>query len=349
MDDVEVIVEEMLEKHSRALDKEERERIRWMKSEADYFNQMNPSSQGGSGFMGQLMKALGGKGGIMGAGMAGGGAAAGIMILADIIKEAISNSKILTTILGTIGKALGLLIDVILLPFLPILTTGIIWLFQGIMLFYKLWNSIWTSKVIQDIGKVLGTVATILGKGIASFFNVQFGLIGAGADIIWKVLTWLWNIITAGGALTLSLAFLLGPFGLVLDWLYSLAVGKTTIKATVDFLLGTAGDLIKWLYSLVTAPLKITLDFVSNITDALGLGGVSSAAGAAGGAVSDPLGWLGGVASGGWLSGDSQKSTPSSNTSSTSSQTIVIQGYTDQKLVKTIENLQRTQNRVYGN
>ena len=91
---------------------------------------------GGGGMFDQIIKAItgGGKGGgMMGAGVAGGMAAVGIMALVDILKDAVSNSKILTTVLGTIGQALGLLIDVILLPFLPILITGIIWLYQGIM------------------------------------------------------------------------------------------------------------------------------------------------------------------------------------------------------------------------
>ena len=93
-------------------------------------------------------------------GIAGGMAAGGIMALVSIIGDAISNSKILTTVLGTIGQALGLLIDVILLPFLPILITGIIWLYEGIMIFYKFWNGIWSGKTIQTIGSALSTLGT---------------------------------------------------------------------------------------------------------------------------------------------------------------------------------------------
>jgi hypothetical protein len=40
--------------------------------------------------------------------------------LASVIMMAISNSKIIAMLSGTIGKALGLLVDVILMPFLPI-------------------------------------------------------------------------------------------------------------------------------------------------------------------------------------------------------------------------------------
>ena len=161
MDNIEVRVEELISKHARDLDKEETERIKWMKSEAEYFNKTNPSSGSGGGFFDQIIKAItgGGKGGgMMGAGVAGGMAAGGIMALVDIIGDAVSNSKILTTVLGTIGQALGLLIDVILLPFLPILITGIIWLYQGIMQFYKLWNSVKTlGDALDKLTAALGT------------------------------------------------------------------------------------------------------------------------------------------------------------------------------------------------
>ena len=253
---------------------------------------------GGGGMFDQIIKAItgGGKGGgMMGAGVAGGMAAVGIMALVDILKDAVSNSKILTTILGTIGQALGLLIDVILLPFLPILITGIIWLYQGIMQFYKLWNGIWSSKAMQLIGSGLATVGGILAKGISAFFNVQFGLLGSGAAIIWKVLTWLWGIVTGGGILSLSLAFILGPVGVLLDWIYDVATGKTTIKATINFLLGTVGDILTWLYNAVTSGIKISLDFVSNLASSAGLGGVSSAVNDVESAISNPIGWVGGA------------------------------------------------------
>ena len=298
MDNIEVRVEELISKHARDLDKEETERIKWMKSEAEYFNKTNPSSGSGGGFFDQIIKAItgGGKGGgMMGAGVAGGMAAVGIMALVDILKDAVSNSKILTTVLGTIGKALGLLIDVILLPFLPILITGIIWLYQGIMQFYKLWNGIWSSKAMQLIGSGLATVGGILAKGISAFFNVQFGLLGSGAAIIWKVLTWLWGIVTGGGILSLSLAFILGPVGVLLDWIYDVATGKTTIKATINFLLGTVGDILTWLYNAVTSGIKISLDFVSNLASSAGLGGVSSAVNDVESAISNPIGWVGGA------------------------------------------------------
>jgi len=267
------------------------------------------------------------------------------MILADIIKDAISNSKILTTVLGTISKALGLLIDIILLPFLPILTTGIIWLFQGIMAFHRLWQSLDWKETLRIIGDGLKGFVDVLAAGIGGF--LKLGLEFISGKLGWDILTWIYNAFMIGTGVVINLAFsAAGRVYEFLKWLWDTIVNFTTNSISINFsVLGTAFEFLKWLWNTITSG---GANLVINITESVGKA-AAGAASAVGSAASDPLGWLGGVASGGWLSGDSQKSTSSSNTSSTSSQTIVIQGYTDQKLVKTIENLQRTQNRVYGN
>jgi len=319
---------------------------------------------GGGGFMDQVIKAIGGKGGALGAaGLAGGAAAAGIMILADVIKEALSNSKILTTVLGTISKALGLLIDVILLPFLPILTVGIIWLFQGIMLFHKLWSSIWTSKVIQNLVLGIKTVSDFLAKGISSYFNTQFQFVGAGADMIWTVLQWSYNLATSNGVIGLSLAIVLGPVGLLLNWLWNVVKGNEIVQFSLNFVLGAAGDVLYWLMSVVSTGIRVQLDFINNATQAV-TSGVSGAAEAVGGAISNPGSWLEGVMKGGWLPQFEQGGTvpgqgpqlavvhggetvtPKGQNGGTT--TIIIQGYTDAKLQGVIETVLRRQNNRFN-
>jgi len=74
-------------------------------------------------------------------GIAAGVAAGGTLALIDAIGSLIKQSKILSMFTETVGKAMGLLIDLILLPFLPIITWVLIRLFQVIMLFHKLWDS----------------------------------------------------------------------------------------------------------------------------------------------------------------------------------------------------------------
>jgi hypothetical protein len=103
-----------------------------------------------------------GKGGIMGglgqAAMAGGvaGIAAGATLaLVDALKEGTKQSQILNMVTGTIAKALGLLIDLILLPFLPILVWGIINLFKTILWLGNLWGN-FVKSIERWIAALLG-------------------------------------------------------------------------------------------------------------------------------------------------------------------------------------------------
>jgi hypothetical protein len=249
---------------------------------------------GPTGLFDQIIKAITGTmpgGKAVAAGMAGGAVAGGIVMLTDALKQVFSNSKILTTVLGTIAQALGLLIDVILLPFLPILITGIIWLYQGIMLFYKLWNGIWSSKVVQGVGAALTDLGKILGKGIGGLLSIGVNFLGGAGNIVWEFLQWLWNLATSNGIIGMAFSFILGPFGLLLNWIYDVATGKNT--GTLKLLLDVAGaavGFLTWLWNTITsggANLFVNLTQGARNT-------VSNAASTAGD-------WWSGVMSGGWL------------------------------------------------
>jgi hypothetical protein len=263
------------------------------------FGDMQKGPAGGGGFFDQIIKALsgGGKGGgIMGAGLAGGAAAGGILILADVIKEAISNSKILTTILGTIGQALGLLIDVILLPFLPLLIIGIIWLFEGIMQFYKLWNTIWTSKAVQTVGSALGALAGQLAKGIGGLLEIGLGINPAGGAVaIWEVLEWLRGLQTSAGLITLGLVFAVaGAVWDFLNWLYGVLEIASNLQLKIELtVLGAAYDFLKWLWGGL-ASLAVTLTG-SNSGVNSALNAIQNPTAAVNDALSDPIGWAGGA------------------------------------------------------
>ena len=212
---------------------------------------------GGGGMFDQIIKAItgGGKGGgMMGAGVAGGMAAVGIMALVDILKDAVSNSKILTTVLGTIGQALGLLIDVILLPFLPFLITGIIWLYEGIMIFYKFWNGIWSGKTIQTIGSALSTLGTILAKGIGGLLQLGINFLGAAGSMIWNFLQWLWGIATAARGIELSLLFdIAGAIWNFLQWLWGIAMAARGIELSLLFnIAGAIWNFLQWLWNVTS-------------------------------------------------------------------------------------------------
>jgi hypothetical protein len=82
-------------------------------------------------------------GGLKDAAVAGGvaGVAAGLTIkLIDAIDSWVKQSKIVGVFFDTVGKAMALLIDLILLPFLPIIIWVMITLFQSVMIFGRLWG-----------------------------------------------------------------------------------------------------------------------------------------------------------------------------------------------------------------
>jgi hypothetical protein len=245
---------------------------------------------GGGGMFDQIIKAItgGGKGGgMMGAGVAGGMAAGGIMALVDILKDAVSNSKILTTILGTIGQALGLLIDVILLPFLPILITGIIWLYEGIMIFYKFWNGIWSGKTFQNLTTGITSLGATLAKGLLGTLTLAFGAITGTAGAIWSVIQWLWGLVTSNSAVNLALTLALGPVGILLNWLYTLVTGKQTPTITLMMqIAGAAVSFLQWLWNTITSG---GANLVINLT--------SGASNAVSSAVSTAGSWLSGLES----------------------------------------------------
>lgn len=222
-------------------------------------------------------------------GIAGGLAAGGIMALVSIIGQALSNSKILTTILGTIGQALGLLIDVILLPFLPILITGIIWLYQGIMIFYNFWNGIWSGKTIQTIGSALSTLGTILAKGIGGLLQLGINFLGAAGSMIWNFLQWLWGIATAARGIELSLLFnIAGAIWNFLQWLWNVTSGIRGAEFNLLMSIGgAAASFLQWLWNTITSG---GANLVINL--------MSGASNAASSALSGAGSWLSGLESG---------------------------------------------------
>ena len=248
-------------------------------------------------------------------GIAGGLAAGGIMALVSIIGDAISNSKILTTILGTIGQALGLLIDVILLPFLPILVTGIIWLYQGIMQFYKLW-----STTVKTLGDALNKLTAALGtSSVGGIGSTAAGLaLGGGliTTVAAAILTGLGAAILASpalaalalvvvGALTAAIIVVLTPLAYKLGQV----VGKMVYDAGYQFggLVVSAGKAFGTFLSGIPTTISNALngigktisDFFSNlgtmIVNAITSGINSSVGKIGGGAVNDVGNWLTGA------------------------------------------------------
>jgi len=86
--------------------------------------------------------------------------AVAIDALEAVLTEAVNNSKIMATLDREISKALGLLVDLILLPFLPLLVGGIIQLYMAILGFGNLWN-----KGVLDIDASIQAFILAIGLG----------------------------------------------------------------------------------------------------------------------------------------------------------------------------------------
>jgi hypothetical protein len=140
---------------------------------------------------GQQKQSAGGGGGL-GSAAAAGIVGAGTFALIQAIIALTKQSKIVSTIQETIGKALGLLMDVVLMPFLPILSLGIVWLFRGVMLFHHLWSEIWNSKVIHMMKDGLITLAGLLAIPMKFLWDLTLGGALTALDDTLKFLVWLW-------------------------------------------------------------------------------------------------------------------------------------------------------------
>ena len=81
----------------------------------------------------------------LGIGAIAGGAAGGVMLLVNALKDMAGESQILSKFFGTVGKLLGTLIDLVLLPFLPILVWAMMWLATNVMKFGNFWSEFITT------------------------------------------------------------------------------------------------------------------------------------------------------------------------------------------------------------
>ena len=184
-----------------------------------------------------------GEGGDVGTEVAG--AVTAIGALTTVIKMFTSNSKIMNTLLATLGKAMGLLVDVILLPFMPIFIFVLMGLFKNIMKFYALWKEIWDAKAIQDVVKWLKKWADYTNAGflLAMFVSASAAL-GAW---IWDILKWIYD--SAG---KINLEFIAATATGFLKWVYEnlYNLGKA-IVVPLEFAASKVAEFIMWVWYMI--------------------------------------------------------------------------------------------------
>jgi phage-related protein len=131
---------------------------------------------------------------------------AGGIIIATAIEGLTKQSKILSTVQETIGNALGLLLDLVLLPFLPLLVFGIINLYMAVIALGKAWDKfIKSSGAFPDIldpnksalDKVID-VLSWLNNLAKAWIDMMKGLIASviktTAEIVIGIAKFLWDL-----------------------------------------------------------------------------------------------------------------------------------------------------------
>lgn len=210
-------------------------------------------------------------GGIKDAAVAGGvaGVAAALTLkLIESINNWVKQSKIVGVFFDTVGKAMGLLVDLILLPFLPILIWVMITLFQSVINFGKLWREITVplTKAIEAIlnpppstGKYsfAGIDWTKETAGIA--YAILAGIIvgitaliasGAAGTILAGIVTAIFTALGAIAASTASLIILAAIATAILaylGWQLGLKIADFLYPAVVSFKgwLWSVGELLE--------------------------------------------------------------------------------------------------------
>ena len=229
---------------------------------------------------------------------------AAILLLVATLLVGIGNSKIIGVFIKTVGDALGLLVDLVLLPFLPLLAWGITQLFLAIIGFNKWWTGIWeTIKKEGLVGlikmglkwlleqlplwlqsilewffsdKPLPDKIIELGLFLANF--LLLGLVGVFLNIIPAILDFIFGEGTAEKwkkigielgmrLLTDPLGWLAYAFGYVFG--VNIAVAEKVINIGLDIInkaLQSIWDFAVWIFEVLTGKKKINvIDILLNL------------------------------------------------------------------------------------
>lgn len=229
--------------------------------------------EGTSTVFATLTKSLTGLAAVMGLGV-------GVLLMA------VGNSKILSTIFGTIGRLLGFLMDIILLPMMPIFMMLVRWLYMLIIQFRNFTKNL-SLKSILDFGlnvllltsPVLWVVKLIqwaLGDGnVQNALNFSIGVLQGAGDWLWDITKWLFfgtfRIVNSAVDFTLNIgSAILGVFAgaasLVMGILkYLLGLGSI-VSSSISFslLANPIGSIWSFLTAAWQTGLSITVGLLAN-------------------------------------------------------------------------------------
>jgi hypothetical protein len=170
--------------------------------------------------------------------------AAGIA-LEKVMEAMVKESKILNTVMNFFNKTMGLLMDLILLPLLPILIWAMLGLVKAVLGFNSWWNSVWN---------------TIKKEGLFGLIDLSLkwllDTLYAWAD---GLLNWLFSDKPLNKKIELPIFITLDAASAIWGWFLDGIFGKGTtenlkrlIQLQIDVFLGTIGLMASMLYDWIT-------------------------------------------------------------------------------------------------
>jgi len=198
------------------------------------------------------------------------GLAAVIGVGVGVLLMAVGNSKILNTVFGTIGKMLGFLMDVILLPLMPIFILLVRWLYQLILQFRNFTKNL-SLKSLLEFGFLINPITGVpawtmkllqwaLGEGnMQTVINFTLGVVQGLGGWLWDVAKWIFfgTVKAVNSVISFALSigslftgFLAGvaSFGLsILQWLWGYGQGPAISQIAISFIANPVG----WIWSFI--------------------------------------------------------------------------------------------------
>jgi hypothetical protein len=194
------------------------------------------------------------------------GLAAVIGIGVGILLMAVSNSKILTTIFGTIGRLLGFLMDVILLPLMPVIMMLTRWMYQMIIQFKNFTKNLSLESLLEmglsinvltmPVSWIVNLIKWALGEGdIQTAVTFTIGILKGVGDWLWDIAKWIFLgtlklvnsvvrfTLNIGSAITGVLAGAADFMISLLKYLWGLGGGPSITKIALDFIANPVGEL----------------------------------------------------------------------------------------------------------
>lgn len=195
-----------------------------------------------------------------------------IETLESTLKEAIDNSKILKTLDEQISNALGLLLDLVLLPFLPLLIGAIVTLYQEIIKFGVWWKDGWKKIEADGIAGLITLSLENSGKELDKWFQGILEWIFGDAPLSKKILD-----VFSG----ISDSFLDSNIpGLPLSWrdMFGVLFGSKFVEdldVVLDFSFGSLGTVVEsavsYIFgggaSLINNSIEFTIGLAKGVSD----------------------------------------------------------------------------------